>query len=588
MLKNSVISIDISKDKKFDMLGLRRLNDAYLKPGETSPQERFSFIARTFGSNESHARRLYDYLSDHWLSASTPILSYGLTKKGLPISCYLSYIPDTSEGLLDSLEEVCALSMYGGGVGLGVGIRAEDDKSVGVMPHMKVYEAASLAYRQGKTRRGTFAAYLDINHPNIVPHIEMRKETGDHNMRCQELHHAVNIPDSFMELIEQAMVDENFDDSWPLIDPHSKEVREVVRARDLWALLLQTRMETGEPFIHFIDESNRQLPQFLKDKGLKITQSNICTEIILPTNAERTAVCCISSLNLDYWDEWKDSYQFYKDVAEMLDNALSMFIKKASKRVKRAILSAKQERSIGIGALGFHSLLQSKGIPFESALASSLNMQIFSKYEKYLNIANKELANERGEAPDAAGTGYRFSHLVAIAPNATSSIIMGNTSPSIEPFRTNGYRQDTLSGFAINKNKHLDKILRSRLSDTEYEKTWHSIVVNRGSCQHIDCLDDWEKSIFKTASELDQLWLVEHAAERQRYIDQAQSLNLFFRPDVDTKYLHHVHFRAWKAKLKTLYYCRSERLFAGNAVSKTSTRFNYKLKDLEEGCLSCE
>ena len=588
MIRKSEIKIDETKDNLFDIFGMRRLKDGYLKPTEKSPQERFSFVARTFGSNPDHARRLYGYFSEHWLSLSTPLLSYGLTKKGLPISCYLSYIPDTSAGLLDSLEEVCALSMYGGGVGLGVGIRAEDDKSVGVMPHLKVYEAASLAYRQGTTRRGTFAAYLDISHPNVVQHIEMRKETGDHNMRCQELHHALNIPDAFMELVEKKMLDAGFDDSWPLIDPHSKEVREVVSASSLWMLVMQTRMETGEPFIHWLDGSNRALPQFLKDKGLEIKQSNICTEITLPTNDDRTAICCISSLNLDYWDKWKDNYQFYKDTAEMLDNALNIFIKKASRRVKRAILSAKRERSIGVGALGFHSLLQSKGIPFESALAASLNKQIFSRYKTYLEKANQELGKERGEAPDAEGTGKRFSHLIAIAPNATSSIIMGNTSPSIEPFRSNGYRQDTLSGYHIHKNRHLDKILKKKLKTKEYEKVWHSIVVNKGSCQHLDCLDDYEKDIFKTATELEQLWLVEHAAERQAYIDQAQSLNLFFHPTVDVKYLHHIHFSAWKANLKTLYYCRSGRIFGGNAVSKTSVKFSYNIKDLEEGCLSCE
>lgn len=589
MISKSAIKLDYTKDNLFDELGMRRLRDAYLRPDEKSPQERFSFVARSLGSNKEHAQRLYGYMSKHWLSNSTPILSHGLTKKGLPISCYLSYIPDTSDGLLDTLEEVCALSMAGGGVGLGIGIRAEDEKSVGVMPHMKVYEAASLAYRQGKTRRGTFAAYLDIDHPNIVPHIEMRKETGDHNLRCQELHHAVNIPDRFMELVEGAMLDENFDDSWELIDPNSKEVREVIRARDLWALILQTRMETGEPFLHFIDTSREALPQFLKDLGLDIVQSNICTEIILPTNKDRTAVCCISSLNLDYWDEWKDNAQFYEDVAEMLDNALEIFIKKAPRRLKRAILSAKRERSIGIGLLGFHSLLQSKGIPFESALASSINRSIMIKMEKHLRSANAHLAMERGEAPDAEGTGRRFSHMIAIAPNATSSIIMGNTSPSIEPFRSNGYRQDTLSGMAINKNKHLDKILKEKCPDEkDYNAAWHSVVTNAGSVQQLDFLDDYTKSVFKTATELDQAWIIEHAAERQQFIDQAQSINLFFPATVDVKRLHDIHFLAWKKKLKTLYYCRSDKLFKGNSVSNQSVRFSYDIKAMEEGCLACE
>jgi ribonucleoside-diphosphate reductase alpha chain len=590
MINKNAVKVDYSRDSLFDEMGLRRLNDSYMRKGEKSPQDRFSYVARALGSNAEHAQRLYDYASKHWLSFSTPILSYGTSKRGLPISCYLSYIDDSAEGLVDTLSEVCWLSMLGGGVGIGVGIRSEDDKSVGVMPHLKVYETSSLAYRQGKTRRGSFAAYLPINHPNIVQFMDMRKPTGDTNQRCLELHHGINITDDFMEIIERCMKDENADDSWPLVDPHSGVTKEVVSARQLWESILETRMRTGEPYIHFIDASNRGLPEFQKKLGLSVKQSNICTEITLATDALRTAVCCLSSPNLEYWDEWKDNYQFYKDVAELLDNALELFIKKAPKQVKRAVYSAMRERAIGIGALGFHALLQQKGIPFESALAVSLNKQIFSKYEKYLKKVNKELAKERGECPDGEGYGVRFSHMISIAPNASSSIIMGNTSPSIEPFRGNAYRQDTLSGSYLNKNKYLDQLLRKKVkSEKELEKIWHSIIANAGSVQHLTVLDDYEKDIFKTFSEIDQIWIVQHAADRQKNIDQAQSVNLAFKADASVDYLHHVHYEAWKKGLKTLYYSRSDKLYHGDSMNKKIERVKYEFdKTTEETCVACE
>lgn len=590
MIAKNKVKVDYSRDVLFDEMGLRRLKDSYMRPEEKSPQDRFSYVARALGSNPEHAQRLYDYASKHWLSFSTPILSYGTSNRGLPISCYLSYIEDSADGLVNTLSEVNWLSMLGGGVGIGVGIRSEDDKSVGVMPHLKVYEASAMAYRQGKTRRGSFAAYLNIDHPNIIQFIDMRKPTGDANQRCLELHHGVNVTDKFMEIIERCMKDPNADDTWELIDPHSKVVKDKVSAKQLWESILETRMRTGEPYIHYIDASNRGLPVFQKKLGLKVAQSNICTEITLPTDVKRTAVCCLSSLNLEYWDKWKDNYQFYKDVAELLDNALTVFINKAPKQVKRAIFSAMRERAIGIGALSFHALLQQKNIPFESALAVSINKQIFSKYEKYLKKANKELAKERGECPDGKGYGVRFSHMISIAPNASSSIIMGNTSPSIEPFRGNAYRQDTLSGSYLNKNKYLDKLLRSKgLTEKELEKVWHSIIASAGSVQHLDILTDYEKDIFKTATELNQIWVIQHAADRQEYIDQAQSVNLFFKANASVDYLHHVHYEAWKKSLKTLYYCRSDKIYHGESMNKQIERVKFDFdKTTEESCVACE
>lgn len=395
------IRVDYSRDELFDELGKIRLKESYMKDDETSPQERFAFVSAAFGSNPEHAQRLYDYSSKHWLSYSTPILSYGRSKRGLPISCFLNYIEDTAEGLVDNLSETNWLSMLGGGVGIGFGIRSADDKSTGVMPHLKIYDASSLAYRQGRTRRGSYAAYLDISHPDIISFLEMRKPTGDQNMRCLNLHHGVNIPDSFMEIIERCMLDHDADDSWDLIDPASNEVRETVSAKELWQKLLDLRMQTGEPYLHFIDESNRKLPQWLKDKGLKVHQSNLCSEIILPTDEKRTAVCCLSSLNLEYYDEWRDEPLFLKDVAEMLDNVLEFFIKNAPKEIKRAKYSAMRERSIGIGALGWHAYLQRKSIPWESSMAVGLNKAIFSNVRTKLDEANQQLGFERGEAPDA-------------------------------------------------------------------------------------------------------------------------------------------------------------------------------------------
>ena len=588
------ITIDYEKDKLFDELGIKRLKESYMKDDETSPQHRFAFVSSSFGSNPEHSQRLYDYASNHWLSFSTPILSFGRSKRGLPISCFLNYIEDTAEGLVDNLSETNWLSMLGGGVGIGFGIRSADDKSTGIMPHLKIYDASSLAYRQGRTRRGSYAAYLDISNPDIIPFLEMRKPTGDPNVRCLNLHHGINITDDFMTIIEKCMLDPDYDDSWNLIDPHSNEVRETVSAKMLWQMILELRMHTGEPYIHYIDTSNRMMPQWLKDKGLKINQSNLCSEIILPTNEERTAVCCLSSLNLETYDEWKDNELFLQDVAEMLDNVLQYFIDNAPDSISRAKYSASRERSIGIGALGFHAYLQRNGIPFEGVMAKVTNNQIFNNIRTKLDEANLQLGTERGEAPDASGTGRRFSHLMAVAPNASSSIIMGNTSPSIEPYRANAYRQDTLSGSYLNKNRWLDKIIKEKAKDdNDYNDIWSSIIANDGSCQHLDILSDLEKGIFKTSMEIDQRWVIDLAADRQQYIDQAQSLNLFFRPDAHIKYIHAIHFMAWKKGVKTLYYCRSEKIGKADKVSKKIERQVIKELDMVEiaagnDCIACE
>ncbi len=590
------ITVDYSRDSLFDTLGLLRLKESYMKESESSPQERFAYVARIFGSDAEHAQRLYEYSSKHWLSYSTPILSFGRSARGMPISCFLPFLDDSAEGLVDTLSEVNWLSMLGGGVGIGIGIRSADDKSVGIMPHLRTYDASSLAYRQGRTRRGSYAAYLDISHPDILLFLEMRKPTGDPNMRTLNLHHGINITDDFMHVVEKCMQDKDADDSWELKDPHSGVVREVVSARELWQRILDLRMQTGEPYIHFIDTSNRMMPEFQKKLGLSIKQSNLCSEIILPTDKQRTAVCCLSSVNLEYYDDWKNDTLFLRDVAEMLDNVLQYFIDNAPSTISRAVYSASRERSIGVGALGYHAYLQRNNIPFESAMAVGRNKQIFKHIREQLDDANYVLSKIRGEAPDAINTNRRFSHLMAIAPNASSSIIMGNTSPSIEPYRANAYRQDTLSGSHLNKNKWLDNIIKEKCEEDtklDYNEVWSSIMSNDGSVQHLTILDDWTKDVFKTSMEIDQRWIIQHAADRQVYIDQAQSLNLFFRPDTNIKYLHAVHYLAWKSGLKTLYYCRSEKIGKADKVSRKIERDVIKELDMKaivegEACLACE
>lgn len=588
------VQMNFERDKLFDELGLMRLRESYMRSSEKSPQERFAFVAETFGSNPEHAQRIYDYASRHWLSFSTPILSFGRSKKGLPISCFLTYMEDSAEGLVDTLSEVNWLSMLGGGVGIHVRIRSADEKSVGVMPHLKVYDAACLAYRQGSTRRGSYAAFLDIDHPDIIPFIEMRKPTGDQNMKALNLHHGVNLSDAFMEKIEASMRDSSYDDTWELRHPSTHEVVAKVSARDLWQRILEMRMHTGEPYLVFIDTANRALPSWLKDKGLSIHGSNLCTEIFLPTSHDRTAVCCLSSLNLEYFDEWKNNQQFITDAMELLDNVLQYFIDHAPDQIARARYSAMRERSVGLGALGFHAYLQKKGVPFESAAAKSINKQVFRMIRTACAEADKKLCAERGACPDATDSGVsrRFSHWMSVAPNASSSLIMGGTSPSIEPYRANIYRQDTISGAYIMKNRFLKAKLAELGLDTE--EVWADLIAHDGSIQHRDDIPQDVKDVFKTAPEIDQRWIVELATDRQEFIDQGQSVNLFFPPDVSIAYLHACHFLAWKKGLKSLYYNRSDKLRKADRVGVKAERkriedeIDMRAVADNSTCLACE
>lgn len=593
------IKIDLSRDSLFDELGIKRLKDSYMREDENSPQERFAYVSSIFASNQGHAQRLYEYSSKHWLSYSTPILAFGRNKRGMPISCFLNYLADTSKDLVDNLSETNWLSMMGGGVGVHVGIRGTDEKSVGVMPHLKVYDASSLAYKQGSTRRGSYAAYLDISHPDVIQFIEMRKPTGDQNMKALNLNHGVNIPDKFMQIIERCMVDPTADDSWELIQPHSGKVVEVVSAKYLWMKLLELRMQTGEPYLWFIDRANEGLPDYQKKMGLKNHGSNLCSEISLATSEDRTAVCCLSSVNIEYFDEWKNDELFLSDILEMLDNVIQYFIDNAPDEISRAKYSASRERSVGVGALGWHAYLQKNNIPFESAMAKGQNMKVFMYIRTKLDEANLRLAKERGACPDALEYGVmkRCSHVMAIAPNASSSIIMGNTSPSTEPYAANAYRQDTTSGAYLNRNKYLDKILKDmslNKDESWYDDVWASIIANDGSVQHLEFLDDYTKDVFKTASEIDQRWIIDQASDRQKYVDQAISTNLFFAPDVNVKYLHAVHFQAWKQGLKSLYYVRSSKLRKADRVGQQIERKRIEdeidLQSLAAGndCIACE
>jgi len=587
------IEIDLTRDALFDSLGIQRLKESYMKDDETSPQERFAFVSEAFASNPAHAQRLYEYSSKHWLSYSTPILSFGRSKRGLPISCFLNYMDDSAEGLVDNLSETNWLSMLGGGVGVHLGIRNSDDKSTGVMPHLKMYDASSLAYRQGRTRRGSYAAFLDISHPDIIQFLEMRKPTGDQNLRTLNLNHGINISDKFMEVIERCMKDGDASDDWELTNPANGEVVEVVSAKALWQKILDLRMQTGEPYLIFIDTANRAMPEWLSDKGLKINGSNLCTEIFLPTSAERTAVCCLSSLNLEYYDDWKGVDEFIPDVMEMLDNVLTYFLDNSPDHIRRAVYSASRERSVGLGTLGFHAYLQKNNMAIDGVMAKLTNRDIFKYIKKECERADNILVLKRGACPDAAEFGIerRFSHHMAIAPNASSSLIMGNTSPSIEPYRANVFRQDTLSGAHVYRNRFLAKRLTELGMDDD--DTWASIIANDGSVQHLDVPED-VKEVFKTAMEIDQRWLVELAADRQEFIDQGQSVNLFFRPDTTIAYLHAVHFMAWKMGLKSLYYLRSDKVRKADKVGAQIQRQRIEetidMTAIANGetCLACE
>ena len=586
-----MINIDYRKDKLLTEFSHKTLQDRYLVGDEVSPQEGFARAAQAFADDEAHAQRLYDYASNLWFMFATPVLSNGGTQRGLPISCFLNYVDDSREGITGHYTENAYLSSFGGGIGGSWSdVRAQGTKtskgseSTGVMPFVKVVDSEMLAFSQGVTRRGSYAAYLHMSHPEVEEFLDMRKPTGgDTNRKCLNLHHGVVIPDKFMEIIHKATKEPGFDDSWELIDPHSGEVKKVVSARTLWVKLLQNRMETGEPYLMFEDAVQADLPDFQQRKGLQVNHSNLCSEITLATNDERTAVCCLSSVNLEYYDEWKKVPAFIPDLIRMLDNVLESFIKNAPPQLERAKFSALRERSLGLGAMGFHAYLQKNGISFESPLASAINYEMFDSIKSQAQNTTEQLAVERGACPDDDSCSVRNTHLLAIAPNASSSIICGNTSPSIEPFRANAYTQKTKSGSYLQKNKFLEELLEKYEQNTE--STWKSIVTNKGSVQHLEFLSEEEKEVFKTAVEINQSWVIEHAAQRQEFICQSQSVNLFFPPDVNKGELHNIHMLAWAKNMKTLYYLRSEAISrADNVSNKIKREIIFEQQD----CLSCE
>ena len=585
--------MDYSKDALLSDAGLRILKDRYLTEEENSPQDAFYRVSKTFSDDTAMADRIYSYVSNLWFMFSTPILTNGGTKRGMPISCFLNYVPDSREGLTEHYTENAWLATVGGGIGGHWGhIRSDGTAtsggsiSTGSIPFMHVVDSEMLAFSQGKTRRGSYAAYQDISHPEIEEFIEMRKPSGgDVHRKCLNLHHGINVSDKFMSIIDNCTINPSADDTWELIDPHTKRVVRKVSAKKLWQKILETRVATGEPYLCFIDTIQKSLPESQKKIGLKVHHSNLCSEITLPTNEERTAVCCLSSLNLEKYDEWKENDNFIPDVVRFLDNVLEYFINNASDNLHRAKYSAMRERSIGLGTMGFHSYLQNKKIPFGSALAKGQNNVIFTNIKKQALETSRKLAEERGEAPDMEGTGLRNAHLLAIAPNASSSIICGSTSPSIEPIRANVYSQKTMSGTFLMKNKYLQKLLKEK--DIDNEKTWKSILAKRGSVRHLKELTDWEKDVFATAIEIDQRWIIDLAADRQNHICQSQSVNIFVPADVNIKDLHLLHLSAWKKGLKTLYYCRSEAIKRAEIIS---TKIERKVRpDAEEDeCLACQ
>lgn len=582
------INIDYSRDDLLTESGKTILKDRYLLPTEASPQDGFARAAKTFADDQAHAQRLYDYASKLWFMFSTPVLSNGGTTRGLPISCFLNYVDDSREGLADHYTENIWLSSMGGGIGGYWGdVRSQGmatsigNRTTGVIPFMHVVDSQMTAFHQGATRRGSYAAYMDVSHPEIVEFVEMRKPTGgDIHRKNLNLHHGINISDAFMEAVQKGS-------AWDLIDPHTKQVIKTTDARTLWIKILETRVATGEPYLSFIDTVNAALPESQKKLGLKFNHSNLCSEITLPTAKDRTAVCCLSSVNLEYFDEWKDNKLFIEDLVRMLDNVLEHFINNAPSYMWRAVNSARCERAIGLGAMGLHSYLQRREVAMDSDKSKDINDYIFKHIYNEAQSANQKLGAERGSPADMEGTGLRHSHVIAIAPNASSSVICGGTSPSIEPLRANAFSQKTLSGTFLMKNKYLERVLLRH--DKNNKEVWKSIVTNGGSVQHLSFLSDEEKEIFKTAIEMNQKMLVDLAADRQQYICQSQSLNLFLPPDVDTKTLHGIHLRAWKGKVKTLYYMRSQALKkVENLSSQIERTIRQDYQQEEATCVACE
>lgn len=588
------MKLNYNRDKYLSEFGIKTLEDRYMIEGEKSPQDAFARAAKAFADDDAHAQRLYDYASQLWFMFSTPVLSNGGTTRGLPISCFLNYVDDSRHGLTNHYTENAFLSSVGGGIGgCWNGVRSvgsttsNGSESTGVIPFLKVVDAEMLAFSQGVTRRGSYAAYLDISHPEIEEFLDVRKPTGgDINRKSINLHHGVVVSDKFMKLIEKATIEEGFDDSWDLVDPHSGRVIKTIPAKTLWVKLIQNRVETGEPYIMFGDTVQEALPEYQKAKGLQVHHSNLCSEITLATAADRTAVCCLSSVNLEEYDSWKDNEMFIPDLIRMLDNVLTHFIKNAPNELERARYSAYMERSLGLGAMGFHAYLQRHNVAFESVTAKSMNMKMFRRIKDEALRASKTLAVERGECPDGSGYGVRNAHLLAIAPNASSSIICGNTSPSIEPYRANAFVQKTKTGSSLLKNEYLEHALDEL--DMNHDEVWQSIVTNNGSVQHLDFLDDYTKDVFKTGVEIDQRWVIDLAADRQQYICQSQSLNVFFPADISKQELHAIHMMAWKKKVKTLYYLRSEAMKRADKVSDEALR-QYIFDAIDENsCVACE
>ena len=590
MVKDSTylgINIDFKRDDTLSEQASKLLKDYYCVDGEYSPQQAFAraAVAYSYGDMEL-AQRIYNYVSKGWFMFASPVLSNapmpGQKVKALPISCFLTYVPDSLEGLIDHTAELRWLSVKGGGVGgHWSDIRAVSDKAPGPMPFLHTVDADMTAYRQGKTRKGSYAAYMDVSHPDIIEFLNMRVPTGDVNRKNLNLHHAVNITDDFMRAVER-------NEMWDLKDPNDSTVRESMRARKLWEQILEVRYRTGEPYLNFIDTANRAMPQTQKDKGLRIHGSNLCNEIHLPTSEERTAVCCLSSVNLETFEEWKESTMI-RDLTRFLDNVLQFFIDHAPDDISRAKYSAQQERSLGLGAMGWHAFLHKKRIAFDSESATVWNNVVFQYIQKEAIEESKKMGSQRGEAPDMEGTGRRNAHLLAIAPNANSSIICG-TSPSIEPLKANAYTHRTRAGSHLVKNKYLAEELEK--VDKNTDKVWQDIITNGGSVQHLSFLKDDVKEVFKTAIEIDQIKMVEQAGQRQRFLCQGQSLNLFFPAGADKKYLHQVHYKAWKSGCKGLYYLRTETGQRAENVSEKVER--NALKDYEtqaisqEECVACQ
>ena len=569
----------------FSKHATKLLNNYYLTEYDKNYKDAFRRAAYGYNSRANLSERIYNYALNGWFMFSSPVLSNGRMprqkKAGLPISCFLTYVPDTVDGLIDHTNELRWMSVKGGGVGgHWSSVRSVSDKAPGPIPFLKTVDSDIIAYKQGKTRKGSYAAYLDVSHPDIIEFLNIRMPTGgDTDRKCFNLHNAINITNAFMEAVLE-------NKEWDLIDPSTKIAKSKVNARELWQRILEVRFRTGEPYLNFIDEANDKLPQPLKDKGLKIHGSNLCNEIHLPTSANRSAVCCLSSLNLEKYEEWKDT-TIVEDLIEYLDDVLQVFIDDASQMnsaLQRAVRSAIAERSLGLGAMGFHSLLQSKGIPFESAIAKAFNNKIFKLIKEKALDSTRKLAQKRGVYSDGIGKSLdRNSHLLAIAPNANSSIIL-DTSPSIEPWKSNAFTYRTRAGTFLHKNKYLEQLLVEK--DMNTQEVWQSIILNEGSVQHLDFLTDFEKSIYKTAFELDQNWIVEHAATRQPYICQGQSVNLFFPEGTERAYVNAIHINAWKKKLKGLYYLRTS---AGKVGEKVSQKVERKtLKDYDEECVACQ